>query len=103
MDRNEILEKAQKAKGNDEREQQIYKTASDYAMAIGIIVCGVIVILKTLVDIPAWDIMAVYEIMLGVRGLYYSIKLKKTARIVIYGILLALGVALLVSYIIKIV
>ncbi len=102
MDKNEILERAQKTKGDDEREQQIYKTASDYAMAVGIFVCGIIVILKSLVDLPAWDIMAIYDIMLGVRGLYYSIKLRKTARIVVYGILLAAGVALLISYAVRI-
>ncbi|MBQ8624032.1 MAG: hypothetical protein IJ424_06660 [Oscillospiraceae bacterium] len=98
MDKNEILEKAQNTKGDDEREQLLYKTASDYAMAIGVMVCGIIVILKSLADLPAWDVMAVYDIMLGVRGLYYSIKLRKIARAVIYGILLAAGVALLISY-----
>lgn len=98
MDKNEILEKAQNTKGDDEREQQIYKTASDYAMAIGLIVCAVIIILKSAANQPVLDIWAVYEIMLGVRGLYYSIKLRKTARIVIYGILLVIGLALLVTY-----
>lgn len=98
MDKNEILEKAQKTKGDDEREQFIYRAASDYAMIIGLLVCAVIILLKTIADQPVLDVMAVYEIMLGVRGLYYSIKLRKTSRIVIYSVLLVLGAALLVSY-----
>ena len=104
MNKEEILSRSRKeAAGRpDERELKIYADASQIGMAVGGLLCGLIVLFSYYVKLPVLSLAAwsVYFAMFGSRRLYQFLKTRNRTQLFQTVIGLGFGIACLVGMVV---